>query len=325
VVVRILSQPALNAALQGGTIDSTTWGSLDATQLPSYARLHTYALVTAPASPSKEVLYFNFHNQVLASHLEVRQAIADAIDYQALRTYENALQPEVPKVYPLCTDHSSFYHPGFDPTAPCPLFEPAAANQVLDNNGWVKGPDGVRTRGGQRLEFEFSAPIGGEDRIGLEAIIQRDLQAIGIKLDILNYPETIFFSSFTGQASPPTGAVAGRFDMYLLSNTSALDPDDSILLACNQFWPNGSNFDYYCNPALDALYQQELTTPDPGVRQNIFVQIHLIYLTQFPFIVLFGQYGGTYIVRKGTHNFLPNYFFGSTEYIWQWWCTNARC
>jgi hypothetical protein len=31
----------------------------------------------------------------------------------------------------------------------------------------------VRTKGGQRLEFEFSAPIdpGNEDRIGLEAII----------------------------------------------------------------------------------------------------------------------------------------------------------
>ena len=95
---RILSQDALNAALQAGTIDSTTGGSLDATQLQS-----------------------------------LRQAIAMALEFQAFITYENS----------------------------------------LDSNGWVNGPDGVRTKGGQRLEFEFSAPIdpGNEDRIGLEAII----------------------------------------------------------------------------------------------------------------------------------------------------------
>ena len=70
------------------------------------------------------------------------------------------------------------------------------------------------------------------------------------------------------------------------------------MLACNQFWPNGLNIDYYCNPALDALYNQELSTADQGARQNIFVQIHYIYLTQFPFIVLFGE-NYPYIVRIG--------------------------
>ena len=31
---------------------------------------------------------------------------------------------------------------------PCPEFNPAAANKLLDDNGWVKGADGVRTKGG---------------------------------------------------------------------------------------------------------------------------------------------------------------------------------
>ena len=32
----------------------------------------------------------------------------------------------------------------------------------------------------------------------------------------------------------------------------------------------GENTDFYCNPALDALYKQELATVDVGARQDIF-------------------------------------------------------
>jgi peptide/nickel transport system substrate-binding protein len=314
--------------LQAGTIDSTTQQSLDDTQLQNYGRLQNYAFVTPPTSIYFGAIYFNFHNTVLASHLEVRQAIAMALDHQALIKYENSLQQGGPEaVYQLCTDHSSFYHPGFDPNAPCPIFDQAAANQLLDDSGWVRGSDGVRTKGGQRLEFEFSAPVNpnNEDRIGLEAIIQRDLQAVGIKLDIQNYPENLFFNLVLGgKASPPTGALAGRYDIVEVAQYPGLDPDDSGLLSCDQFPPNGFNIDFYCNPALDALYKQELTTPDPGARQNIFEHIHLIYLTQFPFIVLFGEYD-LYMLHKGTHNFQPSPLGFTDDNIWEWWCDKGKC
>ena len=32
----------------------------------------------------------------------------------------------------------------------------------------------------------------------------------------------------------------------------------------------GYNIDFYCNHTLDALYQQEQATADPGARQQIF-------------------------------------------------------
>src|SRR5262249_12464484 len=156
----------------------------------------------------------------------------------------------------------------------------------LDDNGWVKGPDGVRTKGKQRLEFEISTNDNVPARIENEVMVQHDLSVIGIKLDIQNYGEATFFGSFfSRQASPPTGAIAGRYDMAEFSNGSSnYDPDDSSLLACDQFYPNGNNVDFYCNHALDALYQQERETADHGLRQQIFEQIHQIYLTNIPFI-----------------------------------------
>ncbi len=307
-------------------------GSLDATGIfptvknfQAMQRLKDYTLIYPPTQNGFEALFFNFHNVVLVSHLEVRQAMAMAVDQQTI--IAGALKG---LGTPLCTDHPSAYHPGFDPNDPCPLFELAAANKLLDDNGWVRGPDGVRARDGQRLEFEYSSQVGLAQRIDVETIIQRDFQQIGIKLDIQNYPGDTFFNSFLpqGKASPPTGAVAGRYDIAEFATSLYYDPDDSSLFACNQFPSaannfSGGNLDFYCNPALDALYAQEQVTADPGVRQQIFIQIHRIYLTQFPFIVLFGRTVFA-LAYKGTHNYLPGPYT-DTYNVAEWWCDGGKC
>lgn len=300
-------------------------GSLDSTSFLDFVlanqRFRDYTLVTPSSTARFDALFFNFHNVVLASHLEVRQAIAMAINYQAVIASLSQILPS-----PLCIDHGSFYHPGFEPAAPCPIFDATAANQLLDDNGWVKGPDGVRSKGGQRLEFEYAAaPQGTPWRFTMETFLKNDLQAIGIRLDIQHYPGDLFFGFLAqGKASPPTGAVAGRYDIAEFQSTLGYDPDDSSLLSCDQFPPQGINLDFYCNHALDALYQQELATPDPGLRQQIFAQIHQIYLTDFPFIVLFGA-PIIYKVRKRTHNYQPSPLGLEDENVWEWWCDNGKC
>jgi len=77
-------------------------------------------------------------------------------------------------------------------------------------------------------------------------------------------------------------------------------------------------------PSWTAIWQLSAGQPDPGARQNIFEQIHFIYLTEFPFIVLFGA-RDSYMVYKGTHNFQPSPFGFTDENIWQWWCEKGKC
>lgn len=320
IIFRPVDEDAVLQDLQAGTIDSSA-GNLNVSKAQAYQHLSHYLLVTPPTSAVFEAMWFNFHNTVLASHLEVRQAMATAIDHQAL--IQGARQGFAS---PLCTDHPSAMHPGYQPNAPCPDFNPAAATKLLEDNGWVKGPDGVRARGGQRLEFEYATNVTYNPwRIATEAAVQRNLQAIGIKLDIQNYPGDTFFGSFLpgGKSSPPTGAVAGRYDIAEWAWGFGYDPDDSALLSCDQIPPNGQNLTFYCNPALDALYPQELATADAGTRQQIFRQIHAIYLTEFPFITLYSPTDLS-IVRKGTHNYLPSDLEANIN-IWQWWCDNGKC
>jgi peptide/nickel transport system substrate-binding protein len=320
VVLRSADEETKLKDLQAGTVTSAWF--LDLSKVQAYQRLKNYTFVTAPTSASFEALWFNFHNVVLASHPEVRQAMAMAIDQQAL-----IAGPRHGFASPLCTDHPSAMHPGYEPFVSCPVFDPALANQLLSDHGWVKGPDGVRAKDGQRLEFEYSTAVTFDPyRPDVENIIQRDFRQIGIRLDINNYPSGTFFGSLLpgGKASPPTGAVAGRYDIAEWAWTYGYDPDDSVLLACDQIPPNGGNFTFYCNPALDALYKQEQATADPGVRQQIFHQIHQIYLKELPFITLYSPTNLS-IVRKGTHNYLPSPFEADTINIWEWWCDGGKC
>jgi len=296
--------PSLDAGLkdlQAGSQDASGGEVLDPDNFQKYQRLKNYTIIYPPVQMYFEALYFNFHNIVLASHLEVRQAMAMAVDQRAL--IDGPLHGLGSQ---LCTDHPAAFHPGFQPFVTCPGFDLSAANKLLEDNGWVKGPDGVRTRGGQRLEFEYSTTTGFFPfRLDIEPIIQRNFQQIGIKLDIQNYTDHTFFGSILpqGKASPPTGAVAGRYDIAEYTNNLYYDPDDSIFFACNQVPPTGINFGFYCNPALDALYQ--------------------IYLTQFPFI---GLYSPTWfaLARKGTHNYLPGPYT-DTYNIAEWWCDQGKC
>jgi peptide/nickel transport system substrate-binding protein len=326
IVFGVVSSPDLGLKrLQAGSLDATGLIT-DVQNFQTMQHLKDYTLIYPPTQNGFEALYFNFHNTVLASQLEVRQAMAMAVDQQSI--IAGALKG---LGTPLCTDHPSAYHPGFEPIAPCPVFDLVAANKLLDDNGWVRGPDGVRARDGQRLEFEYSTSVTSRpERAEVQTMIQRDFQQIGIKLDIQNYSFDTFFNSFLpkGRTSPPTGAVAGRYDIAEFENNLIYDPDDSGLFACNQFPStannfSGFNFDFYCNRALDKLFAQEQATADPGVRQQIFIQIHQIYLTQFPFIVLYSPTGFD-LAHKGTHNYQPGPFT-DTYNIWEWWCDGGKC
>jgi ABC-type transport system substrate-binding protein len=232
---------------QSGSLDNTGLILGDYLKILPQQHLNDYTLSYQPTQSSFEALYFNFHNIVLASHLEVRQAMAMAVDQPTI--IAQALGGVGTE---LCTDYASAYHPGYDPGAPCPVFDLAAANKLLDDSGWVRGPDGVRAKGGQRLEFEYSTSVTNSPwRAGVQSIIQHDFGQIGIKLDIQNYPHDTIFGSVLpqGKASPPSGAVAGRYDIAEFANNWTYDPDDSGSFPVTRFLQSATMSTSIATPA----------------------------------------------------------------------------
>jgi peptide/nickel transport system substrate-binding protein len=321
IVFRIVpNQDTILKDVQAGSVNSSWF--VDVTKSIAYKRISNYTLTGSPYSANFEAMYFNFHNKILGQHPEVRQAMAMAIDHQALiDTARRGLAS------PLCTDHSKGFNPGYQADAPCPKFDPAAANALLDQNGWVKGADGYRSKGTMKLDFQYSTTANNLWRADDELILQSNFKAIGIKLEIQNYPASTFFGPFLtgGNASPPTGAVSGRYDIGEFENSWTYDPDDATLLACNQIPPNGFNINFYCNPQLDKLFIQEESTADPAARQQVFNQEHQIYLTEYPFVTLYAP--PDLAVHKNIgHNFNPGPMGAQEDNeVWLWWCEGGKC
>ncbi len=149
IVFRIVTnQDTILKDAQSGAIDSSWF--LDVTKTSTYKQLSNYNLVTAPTSANFEAIYFNLKNPILQD-VKIRQAMAMAIDHQTLINIARHGQAS-----PLCTDHANAYNPGYQANAPCPKYDPAGAKALLQNDGWIPGPDGVRVKNGKRLEFQYS-------------------------------------------------------------------------------------------------------------------------------------------------------------------------
>ncbi len=294
--------------LQAGAITSSWF--LDVSKTNQYKALTNYKLYVNPNASNYEVMIFNLKNPA-EKDVNVRKAMAMAIDHNAL-----IKTARLGEAVPLCTDHGQSLHPGYQADAPCPKFDPAAANTLLDQSGWVKGADGVRTKGGLRLEFHYATTTGKPWREADELILQSNFKDIGIKLDIQNYPASTFFGKFMPN---------GKHDLAEFENSYVYDSDDASVLATSQQGTNGQNWSFYSNPQMDALLNQEEATADPTARQHIFNQIHQLELTEFPFVILYSPLDLA-VAKTTAHNYGPGPEGASeTIGVQNWWCEGGKC
>lgn len=308
----VADQDTIYKDFQAGTITSSWF--LDVTKTAQYKLLTNYTLPKNPATVNYEAMHFNLTNPILKD-VNVRKAMALAIDHDAL-----IKTARLGNAVPLCTNHGSGYHPGYDPSAPCPQYSPSAAGALLDSAGWKLGSDGIRHKGNQSLILTYSTTANNPWRKADEEILQSNFSKIGIKINIQNYPASTYFGTILPQ---------GKFDIGEFENSynNGYDGDDSTEYGCS-FIPtaansySGANYQHYCNPDADKLFTQEQSSLDPNVRQQAFVQLHKIYLTDFPFITLYGP-SDLSVVKKTTHNYLPLAF--ETSVMWTWWCDGGKC
>jgi peptide/nickel transport system substrate-binding protein len=305
----IASEDTILKDLQAGSITSSWF--LDVSKTPVYKSLTNYKLVVNPNASNFEVMIINLKNPILGKNLEVRQAMSMAIDKNTL-----IKTARLEQAVPLCTDHGASLHPGYQADAACPKFDPAAANALLDQHGWVKGADGIRSKNGQRLEFTYSTTTGKPWRAADEAIIQSNFKDIGIKMNIQNYPASTFFGTFLPN---------GKHDLGEFENSYTYDPDDASLLDCAAQGTNGANWSFYCSQEMQTYLKQEQSSADPAVRQQAFNQIHRLELTDIPFVVLYSPLDQG-ISKNTTHNYAPGPEGSSeTVNVWEWWCTGGTC
>jgi peptide/nickel transport system substrate-binding protein len=145
-------------------------------------------------------------------------------------------------------------------------YDPAAAEKLLQDSGWVKGADGVRAKGGVRLEVVYQTSTNAV-RQKTQDILKADLERIGFKVTLRNSPASTFFTN-----TSPDGA--NKFYADLEEFASSQEPDplstlngytcDSRAGAANNW--NKPNYSRYCSAEYDRQVNIVKTELDPAKR-----------------------------------------------------------
>jgi len=148
----------------------------------------------------------------------------------------------------------------------------AGANELLDDAGWKKGPDGVRAKNGVRLSILFQTSTNAV-RQDSQALIKQWWNAIGVETELKNISASVFFGG--DQSSPDTfQKFFSDIEMYT-NNFDGTDPEAYMgSWICSQIpspannWL-GANMPRYCNADYDALAAKMAITGDLNARATL--------------------------------------------------------
>ncbi|HEX3468153.1 MAG TPA: peptide ABC transporter substrate-binding protein, partial [Candidatus Elarobacter sp.] len=256
--------------LRTGEIDMWTFVSS-----AYYDRVHALPNVTTFRGPS----YLYSHITFNASHpmfadIRVRQAFRLATDRAQIRRtinhgigilQESSVTPASP----------------FFVKDPFIAYDPAKANQLLDQAGWKRGPDGIRAKNGVKMNLDWATYVGSPDTDALIELVRAMWQKIGVAITAKHYNTALFFQV--------TGGIVygGKFDVtsfaWQLTPDADLNPENS----CALFPPNGQNVSRLCDPKLEPILQQEKAAYDEPERRAVIAKAMPIIVDDTGFFVLY--------------------------------------
>ena len=192
----------------------------------------------------------------------LREAILTAIDNKTLldRVLQGLGKPgetEIPPVYPL------YY--GFAPGVTARTFDPARANQMLDEAGYAKGSDGIRTdKQGEPLKLRLLGRNIDPTHQQMADFIKSWLRDIGIDVQV----------SMVTPNQVNDQSTLGRYDLYITGWAINPDPDYQLSINRCDSRPNAdgsgaTSENNWCDPAFDKLYDAQHVELDPAKRAEL--------------------------------------------------------
>jgi len=221
-----------------------------------------------------EGIFFNFkpnsgHDAI--QDLAVRQAIAYGLN-------RDGIAADLLKYGSGPDDHNviadTYWHdtPWANPAIHHEQFDADKAKQLLQDDGWIPGSDGIRVKNGQRLHLTW-ATNDRTLRTQVQAVGQQQLKDIGIETELVNLPSDTFFGSY-GDGNP---VAQGKYDFWEYSDTTSFPDPNTDYWKCSEIPtdanPSGVNNQYLCDKQLDALFSDESHSADPDVRKQDFFKI----------------------------------------------------
>jgi peptide/nickel transport system substrate-binding protein len=265
IVYKILpNRDALLSQIQAHHVD--LWYQFAGGYLGRIAALPAY---TVARRPSYIYNHFDFNvTHPAVSDPVVRQALRLALNRQELvDKAEHGAGIVQDSVTP--TNAPYFVDMGTTP------YDPAKANALLDQAGWIRGADGIRAKNGIKLNLRAIVGTGTKDLDAQFVLARRDWRKIGVDITVQHYPPALIF------APARSGGVIFGNAWDVVTFGWAADPvgDYSFNYACASFPPAGQNNLHWCNKkadaAMDALeghYDQAQRVADLKIFMHELIQ-----------------------------------------------------
>lgn len=288
-------------ALQSGEVDLMM--DLPPAQVATVKGQKGLQVMNAPVGRTM-LMYLNIHGQdpyVLLQDISLRQALGYALDRKIMvdKIWEgNAAVVQTMGPPEILGDFAKNVQ-GF-------TYDQAKANQLLDGVGWIKGADGVRVKGGQRLSITL---IGWAewDNQTLE-YIQSQLASVGIDMKI---------NKSADQASYSKLLDAGQFDIDLEGPNQ--NDGNPIFLPALRFYSkaSGANVKYFAPGAqFDQVIESgSAATNEAEVQRSAATSMQMLIDQQaivVPVAGLFRLYG----MKNTVQGLVPH-----PSQTNQWWNT----
>jgi peptide/nickel transport system substrate-binding protein len=299
----IASNTTIMTELQTGEADA--WFRADPGLYPQLAKMPGHTSILTPYSIFGHLDFYT--RDPILQDVNVRRAVGLAIDRAKI------IHDATHDVYlPSNSDQPAFSW-AFDPSLPPTTQDQPAARALLDASGWKPGPDGIRVKNGQRLDLQLSYVGGQIVAPAIGALMERELKDVGISLSQKQYPSSTYFA-----AAENHGILnSHNFQIAYFAWINGVDPDDSSLYMCKYIPPAGQNNLWWCDPKVDALENDALTTFDIEKRKQDYFEIQRELVDQAPTIVLFSERRvDTFTTHF--HGYIPSPAQSADWNSWQW-------
>ncbi len=158
-------------------------------------------------------------------------------------------------------------------------FDPGKAKELLAQAGWKdEDGNGTREKGGRKFAFTVLTNAGNESRAKTAAIIQQNLAAVGVKMEIRTLEWAAFINEFVDKR---------KFDAVILGWNITQDPDQYDIWSSRKTGPKELNFVGFANDEVDRLLEEGRRTFDMEKRKKAYHRIQEILAEEQPYVFLY--------------------------------------
>ncbi len=166
-------------------------------------------------------------------------------------------------------------------------FDIAKANQLLDEAGWQRGPDGIRQKGGVKLQLTYVTSVNTL-RQKEQAIVKDGWGKLGAAVTLQSVDAGVFFSSSPGNNDTLahfyrdvemfTASFSSPFPTSYMNRFYSGDPAKDIAQKENNW--SGRNIMRWVNPEYNKLYDAAQTEMDPKKNDALWIKMNDLVVGQ---------------------------------------------